>query len=161
MNKIEILKDGVYKNNPVFVQLLGLCPTLAVTNSLINGLAMGLATMFVLICSNLLISLLRRFILKEIRIASYIVIIATFVTIVDIFFKANFLTISKALGPFIPLIIVNCLILARAESFASSNNIFNSLLDAISMGTGFCLSLLSISFIRELLGQGTIFIIIF
>ncbi|MFC1752019.1 electron transport complex subunit RsxE [Thermoproteota archaeon] len=152
----EVLK-GIWKDNPVLIQLLGMCPVLAVTNSLVNGLAMGLATAFVLICSNLMISLLRRLIPKQVRIAAYIVVIATFVTMADIFLKANFMEISKALGPFIPLIVVNCIILGRAEAFASKNGLFRSLLDALGMGAGFIMALLIISGIRELLGSGTLF----
>jgi electron transport complex protein RnfE len=152
---VETLK-GLWKENPIFVQLLGICSTLAITNKLVNGIAMGLATTFVLVCSNFMISVLRSYIPKEIRIPSYIVVIATFVTMADIYLKANFLDISNALGPFIPLIVVNCIILGRAESFASKNNPILSLCDGLGMGLGFCLVLITISSIREILGSGTI-----
>jgi len=155
-NLFEVSK-GVWKENPVLIQLLGLCPVLAVTSSLRDGLAMGLATTFVLLCSNTMISLLRNFIPKQVRIAAYIVVIATFVTMADIFLKANFMEISKALGPFVPLIVVNCLILGRAEAFASKNGLFRSILDALGMGGGFIMALLIISFAREILGSGTVF----
>jgi electron transport complex protein RnfE len=135
---------------------LGLCPTLAVTISVENGLAMGLAASFVLICSSTLISLLRNLIPKQVRIASFIVIIATFVTIADRYLAAFYPEISKNLGPFIPLIIVNCIILGRQEAFASKNGVGRSILDALGMGLGFTLVLLILSTIRELLGSGTI-----
>ena len=151
----ELLK-GLWKENPILVQLLGICPTLAVTGSVQNGIAMGLATLFVLVCSNIMISLVRHIIPAQVRIACYIVIIATFVTVVDIFIKANFMEISKALGPFIPLIVVNCIILGRAESFACKNNWYRSMLDGLGMGSGFTIGLLAISSIREVLGSGTI-----
>jgi Na+-translocating ferredoxin:NAD+ oxidoreductase subunit E len=154
-NMSELVK-GIWKDNPVFVQLLGLCPTLAVTNAVSNGIAMGLATTFVLVSSNIMISLLRNIIPKQVRIAAYIVVIATFVTMADIYLKANFMEVSKALGPFIPLIVVNCLILGRAEAFASKNNALKSLLDGIGMGIGFTISLVVISAIREVLGNGTL-----
>jgi Na+-translocating ferredoxin:NAD+ oxidoreductase subunit E len=153
--KIYEIVKGIWKDNPVLVQLLGLCPVLAVTGSVVNGIAMGLATTFVLISSNIMISLLRKVIPKEVRIAAYIVVIATFVTMADIFLKANFMEISKALGPFIPLIVVNCLILGRAEAFASKNNPFRALLDGIGMGIGFTFALILISSVREILGNGT------
>ena len=151
-----IVTDGLWKNNPVLIQLLGMCPVLAVTNSVENGIAMGLATTFVLVCSNIMISLLRHFIPKQVRIAAYIVIIATFVTMADIFLKAYFMEISKALGPFIPLIVVNCIILGRAEGFASKNNPFKALIDGVGMGMGFVIGLVAISAVRELLGNGTL-----
>jgi electron transport complex protein RnfE len=154
---IQEVTKGIFKENPVLIQLLGMCPVLAVTNSVVNGVAMGLATTFVLVCSNLMISLLRNLIPKQVRIAAYIVIIATFVTLADIFIKANFMEISKALGPFIPLIVVNCLILGRAEAFASKNNMFKSLLDAIGMGVGFFIALVIISSVREIIGNGSWF----
>lgn len=150
----EFLK-GLWQENPILVQLLGTCPTLAVTGSVQNGIAMGLATLFVLVCSNIMISLVRNIIPAQVRIACYILIIATFVTVVDIFIKANFMEISKALGPFIPLIVVNCIILGRAEAFACKNNWFRSMLDGFGMGTGFTIGLLAISSIREILGNGT------
>lgn len=154
---IQEFVKGLWDENPVLVSLLGLCPTLAVTVSAINGLAMGLAATFVLVCSAFLVSLLRKVIPNQVRIAAYIVIIATFVTIADRFLAAFTPDISKALGPFIPLIIVNCMILGRMEAFASKNGIGKSLMDALGMGAGFTLTLLVLSSIRELLGSGTWF----
>ncbi|MDK2976670.1 MAG: H+/Na+-translocating ferredoxin:NAD+ oxidoreductase subunit [Candidatus Marinimicrobia bacterium] len=157
--KVSLLEDftkGIWKENPILIALLGLCPTLAVTISVENGLAMGLAASFVLICSSTLISLLRNLIPKQVRIASFIVIIATFVTIADRYLAAFYPEISKNLGPFIPLIIVNCIILGRQEAFASKNGVGRSILDALGMGLGFTLVLLILSTIRELLGSGTI-----
>ncbi|MCD6235059.1 MAG: electron transport complex subunit RsxE [Candidatus Neomarinimicrobiota bacterium] len=153
---IEDFTKGIWKENPILIALLGLCPTLAVTISVENGLAMGLAASFVLICSSTLISLLRNMIPKQVRIASFIVIIATFVTIADRYLAAFYPEISKNLGPFIPLIIVNCMILGRQEAFASKNGVGRSILDALGMGIGFTLVLLILSAIRELLGSGTI-----
>lgn len=152
----EYLK-GVWKNNPILVQLLGLCPTLAVTVTAINGLAMGLAATFVLVMSSLLISSIRKVIPSQVRIASFIVIIATFVTIVDLVMKAKFPALSKALGPFIPLIVVNCVILGRQEAFASKNNPGRAFLDALGMGSGFTMALLILGSIREIIGSRTIF----
>lgn len=152
----EYLK-GVWKNNPILVQLLGLCPTLAVTVSAINGLAMGLAATFVLVMSSLLISSIRKIIPAQVRIASFIVIIATFVTIVDLVMKAKFPALSKALGPFIPLIVVNCVILGRQEAFASKNNPGRAFLDALGMGSGFTLSLVVLGTIREIIGSRSFF----
>lgn len=154
---IQEFVKGLWDENPVLVSLLGLCPTLAVTVSAVNGLAMGLAATFVLVCSAFLVSLLRKAIPNQVRIAAYIVIIATFVTIADRFLAAFAPDISKALGPFIPLIIVNCMILGRMEAFASKNGIGKSLMDALGMGAGFTLTLLVLSSIRELLGSGTWF----
>ena len=145
---------GLWDENPVFRQLLGMCPTLAVTTSLINGFSMGVATSFVMICSSVIISIVRKLIPKEVRIASYILIIATFVTMVDLFLKGNFPDISKALGPFIPLIVVNCLILGRAEGYASKHNPIFSFVDALGMGIGFTISLSLLGGIREILGSG-------
>lgn len=152
----EYLK-GIWENNPILIQLLGLCPTLAVTVSAINGLAMGLAATFVLVMSSLLISSIRKIIPGQVRIASFIVIIATFVTIVDLVMKAKFPDLSKALGPFIPLIVVNCVILGRQEAFASKNNPGRALLDALGMGSGFTLALIVLGSIREIIGSRTIF----
>ncbi len=152
----EFIK-GIWKNNPILVQLLGLCPTLAVTVSAINGLAMGLAASFVLVMSSLLISSIRKIIPNQVRIASFIVIIATFVTIVDLVMKAKFPDLSKALGPFIPLIVVNCVILGRQEAFASKNNPIRALADALGMGSGFTLALVILGSIREIIGSRTIF----
>lgn len=147
---------GLGSENPIFRQMLGMCPTLAVTNAVINGIAMGLATAFVLIFSSLVISSIKRFIPNQVRIASYIVIIASFVTIADRFLAGFFPAISKALGPFVPLIVVNCIILGRAEAFASKNTVGRSLIDAVGMSLGFILALLLLSSIRELLGSGTL-----
>jgi len=146
---------GLWAENPVFRQLLGMCPTLAVTNAVINGIAMGLATSFVLILSSLVVASIKKLIPNQVRIASYIVIIATFVTIADRFMAAFFPPISKALGPYVPLIVVNCIILGRQEAFASKNSVGRSLVDAMGMSTGFILALLLLSSIRELLGAGT------
>jgi len=152
----EFLK-GLWDDNPVLRMLLGLCPTLAVTNSAINGLAMGLATTFVLISSSILISLLRKVIPHQVRIAGYIVIIATFVTVADKFLAAYLPEISKALGPYVPLIVVNCLILGRQEAFSSKNGVGRSIIDALGMGLGFIFVLVVLGGIREVLGSATLF----
>lgn len=152
----EFIK-GLWRDNPVFVQVLGMCPVLAVSNTAENALAMGLATAFVLLMSNLLVSSLRNFIPKQVRIASYILIIATFVTITDYAIQAISVELHKSLGAFISLIVVNCLILSRAESFASKNNIGRSMLDAQGMGVGFIFALFCLGAVREVLGNGTIF----
>jgi len=149
--------NGLWQQNPVFVQVLGMCPTLAVTNSAINALVMGLATMSVLLMSNILVSSLRYFIPRQVRIATYILIIATFVTAIDYVIQAVSLEIHNALGAFISLIVVNCLILGRAEAFASRNTVNKSIQDALGMGLGFTLALLLLGIIRELLGQGSLF----
>lgn len=146
---------GLWDENPVFRQLLGLCPTLAVTNAVINGLAMGMATAFVLIFSSLVVSSIKKFIPSQVRIASYVVIIATFVTVADRFLAAFFPPISKSLGPYVPLIVVNCIILGRQEAFSSKNTVGRSLIDALGMSSGFVLALLILSAIREILGMGT------
>ncbi len=156
MNTKELIKKGLWTNHPIFRQLLGMCPTLAVTTSGINGLSMGLAVLFVLFFSSFVVSALKKMVPPQVRIAVYTVIIATFVTIVDIFFKAFFPAISKALGPYIPLIIVNCIILGRCEVFASRNTVRSSLIDALAMGGGFTWGLFILGSIRELLGAGTI-----
>ena len=152
----EFLK-GLWQENPIFRQLLGLCPTLAVTNAMINGLAMGLATAFVLIFSSLVVSSIKKLIPSQVRIATYIVIIATFVTMADRFLAAFFPPISKSLGPYVPLIVVNCIILARQEAFSSKNTVGRSLIDAFGMSLGFIMALLILSAIREILGFGTFF----
>jgi len=152
----EFIK-GLWKENPVFVQLLGMCPVLAVSNTARNALAMGLATMFVLLMSNIVISLLRRFIPKQVRIATYILVIATFVTVTDYTIQAISLELHKALGAFIALIVVNCLILGRAEAFASKNTLGRSILDGLGMGVGFTFSLLCLGAVREIFGSGTLF----
>ncbi|WP_026475933.1 electron transport complex subunit RsxE [Alkaliphilus transvaalensis] len=153
----RIFSRGVIFDNPVFVQLLGMCPTLAVTNSAENALGMGLATTSVLIGSNLVISLVKKLIPSKIRIPSYIVIIATFVTIIGMLMKAFLPDLDRALGIFIPLIVVNCLILARAESFASKQSGLPSIIDGIGMGVGFTVALVILGSVRELFGAGTIF----
>lgn len=146
---------GLWEINPIFKQILGTCPTLAVTVSVMNGIAMALATTFVLVFSSLFISLVRKLIPNQVRIAAYIVIIASFVTITDLVMKAQFPELSKSLGPFIPLIVVNCIILGRAEAFASKNTPFRSILDALGNGTGFLIALILMSGIREILGSRT------
>lgn len=150
------LKNGIIDQNPTFVQVLGMCPTLATTTSLINAIGMGLATTAVLMFSNLFISLLRKFIPKQVRIASYIVIISGFVTAVEMLMKAFLPELNKSLGVFISLIVVNCIILARAEAFASKNKPLPSLIDGISIGLGFTGALAILGFIRELLGSGSV-----
>ncbi len=152
----EFIK-GLWRENPVFVQVLGMCPVLAVSNTAENALAMGLATAFVLLMSNSLVSLLRNFIPKQVRIACYILIIATFVTITDYTIQAISVELHKSLGAFISLIVVNCLILSRAEAFASKNAIGRSILDALGMGVGFVLALFCLGAVREVLGNGSIF----
>ena len=147
---------GIWTENAVLVSLLGLCPALAVTNSAMNGLAMGLATTFVLLSSSLMISLLRNLIPHQVRIAGYIVIIATFVTVADRFLAAFYPEISSALGPYVPLIVVNCLILGRQEAFSSKNTVGRSLIDGAGMGAGFIMVLFVLGSIRELLGAGSI-----
>jgi len=156
-NILEIFKEGIITNNPTFVQLLGMCPTLATTTSVINAIGMGAAVTAVLAFSNLFISLLRKFIPKQVRIASYIVIISGFVTAVELLIKAYFPSIDAALGLFIPLIVVNCIILARAEAFASKNGPVASFCDGIATGIGFMLALICIASVRELLGTGMLF----
>jgi electron transport complex protein RnfE len=152
----EFIK-GLWKENPVFVQVLGMCPVLAVSNTAVNALAMGMATAFVLLMSNVLVSLLRNFIPKEVRIASYILIIATFVTITDYAIQAISVDLHKSLGAFISLIVVNCLILSRAEAFASKNTVSKSVMDALGMGLGFIIALFSLGAVREILGNGAFF----
>ena len=147
---------GLWKENPIFVQVLAMCPTLAVTTKALFGLSMGMATTFVLVCSSLVVSSIRKLVPPQVRIATFTVIIATFVTCADFFLKANFYTISKALGPYVPLIVVNCIILGRQEAFASKEGIFRSLLDALGMGLGFSGVLVILGSIREFFGFGTI-----
>jgi Na+-translocating ferredoxin:NAD+ oxidoreductase subunit E len=151
----ELIK-GIWKENPLFVIVLGTCPTLAVSTSVENGIGMGIAATFVLVCSNIVVSAVRKLVPDSVRIAVYIVIIASFVTIVDLVMSAYFRTLYNALGIFIPLIVVNCIILGRAEAFASKNSIFMSIADGIGMGGGFTLALLMIGSVRELLGNGSI-----
>lgn len=150
------LTRGVWRENPVLIQILGLCPALAVTNTVTNSIAMGVATLFVLVGSSIFVSSLRRFIPNEVRITSYILIIATFVSVVDYALAALFPTVSKALGAFIALIVVNCIILGRQEAFAAKNTVWRSTLDAIGSGVGFIIALLIMGSIRELLGNGSL-----
>lgn len=152
----EFIK-GLWKENPVFVQVLGMCPTLAVTTKALFGFSMGMATLFVVVSSSVVVSLVRRFVPDQVRIPIFTVVIATFVTAADYFLKANFYQISKALGPYVPLIVVNCIILGRAEAFASKNSVIRSFFDALGMGIGFTSALIVLGSIRELLGAGTIF----
>jgi len=157
MNQLNNFSKGFIKENPVFVLLLGMCPTLGVTSSAINGLGMGLATTFVLLMSNIVVSLVKSGIPDKVRIPAFIVIIATFVTIVELTMQAYLPSLFKSLGLFIPLIVVNCLVLGRAEAFASKNNLFSSMIDGLGMGLGFTFALVLLGGIREILGSGKIF----
>ncbi len=157
MSIIKEFTKGIYRENPVFRLVLGLCPTLAVTTSVENGIGMGIAATAVLVCSNFIISLARNLIPKKIRIPIYIIVIATFVTIVEMLMQAYYPALFKSLGIFVPLIVVNFIILGRAEAFASRNNVFVSVVDGIGMGVGFTLSLIIISGIREILGNGSFY----
>lgn len=157
MADIKNLTRGIIKENPTFVLLLGMCPTLGVTTSGINGLGMGLATMFVLILSNCFISMLKNVIPDKVRIPAYIVIIASFVTIVQLLMEAYVPSLYETLGLYIPLIVVNCIILGRAESFANKNGVVDSIFDGIGMGLGFTLGLTILGLVREILGSGTFF----
>ena len=153
----KIFKNGIIDENPTFVQVIGMCPTLAVTSSAVNGIGMGLSTAVVLACSNLAISLLRKIVPDKIRIPCFVVVIATFVTIVQMLLKAYVPALDKALGLYIPLIVVNCLILARAESFACKNKPLPSLVDGFAMGLGFTIALTILGAVREILGAGSVF----
>jgi len=153
---IEILKNGIIKSNPVLILLLGLCPTLAVSTSIDNAFGMTAAVLFVLISSNIIVSLIRNFIPQRVRIPVFIVIIATLVTIVDLTMQAFLPNLSESLGIFIPLIVVNCIILGRAEAFASKNKVPNAILDAVGMGIGFGIAITIISFFRQILGTGNL-----
>ena len=157
MSKLSIITKGIVKENPTFVLLLGMCPTLATTTSAINGLSMGLATMAVLIFSNITISAIARFIPDKVRIPSYIVVIATFVTLLQLLMQAYVPDIYETLGLFIPLIVVNCIILGRAEAFANKNGVVDSALDGIGIGLGFTLALTLLGLVREVLGSGSLF----
>ena len=157
MQYIKILTNGIVKENPTFVLLLGMCPTLAATTSAINGLSMGLATMFVLICSNIVISLIKNLTPDKVRIPVFVVVIASFVTILQMCLKAYLPEINKSLGLFIPLIVVNCIILGRAEAFACKNGPVASLFDGVGIGLGFTLGLTLLGMVRELLGAGSLF----
>ena len=154
---IRILINGIIKDNPVFVLLLGMCPALATTSSAINGMSMGLATMFVLICSNVVISLLKNLIPDLVRIPAFIVVIATFVTIIEMIMNAYVPALADSLGIFLPLIVVNCIVLGRAESFASRNNVVSSVFDGVGMGLGFTFALTVLGAARELMGTGKVF----
>ncbi len=156
-NKISVLTNGIIKENPVLRLVLGTCPTLAVTTAAFNGLGMGVAATFVLVCSNMVISALRKIIPDKVRLPAYITVIATFVTIVQMLVKAYAQDLYSALGVFLPLIVVNCIILGRAEMFASKNNVLDSALDGLGMGIGFTFTLLLMSAIREILGAGSLF----
>lgn len=156
MSAMSVFKDGFWKNNAVFKQVLGMCPTLAVTTSAINGIAMGLASTAVLVCSNFVVSLVKNIVPAKVRIPAYIVIIASFVTVVDLVMNAYVHDIHKVLGLFIPLIVVNCVILGRAESFASKNSLFSSIFDGLGIGLGFTFALFILGSVREILGSGSI-----
>ncbi len=156
-NALKTLTNGILKENPTFALVLGMCPTLATTTSAINGMSMGLATLFVLVCSNVVISLLKNLIPDKVRIPAFIVVIATFVTMVQLVMQAYLPGIYEVLGLFIPLIVVNCIVLGRAEAFAAKNSVGLSAMDGLGMGLGFTLSLTVLGAIRELLGSGAIF----
>ncbi len=157
MSYLKTFTNGILKENPIFVLLLGMCPTLGTTTSAINGLGMGLATTFVLICSNVVISLIKNLVPDKVRIPAFIVVIATFVTIVQMLMEAYLPALFDSLGLFIPLIVVNCVVLGRAEAFAAKNNVFKSLLDGAGMGLGFAFALTLLGAVRELLGSGMLF----
>lgn len=156
MNKLEIFKNGITKENPILVQQVGMCATLAVTTSLLNGIGMGIAVIAVLTGSNIVISLLRKFIPDEVRIPAFVIVIAAFTTIIDLLMHAYTFELYQALGVFIPLIVVNCIILARAEAFASKNSLSDSIIDGLGMGVGYLVAMVLLSTVREILGNGTI-----
>lgn len=157
MNKTRLILDGVFRNNPTFVLVLGMCPTLGTTTSAVNGMGMGLATMAVLVMSNIVISLIKGVIPDKVRIPAFIVVIASFVTVIQMLMQAFVPALYAALGVFIPLIVVNCIILGRAEAFASKNGAFDSALDGLGIGLGFTLALTVIGAVREILGSGALF----
>lgn len=157
MSKLQLITKGILKENPTFVLILGMCPTLGVTSTAINGMGMGVATMAVLIMSNIVISLIKNLIPDKVRIPAFIVVIASFVTIIEMLMKAYVPALYASLGVFIPLIVVNCIILGRAEAFASKNGVWDSALDGVGIGLGFTLSLTVIGSVREILGTGAIF----
>ena len=157
MGKLQLISKGIIKENPTFVLLLGMCPTLATTTSAVNGMSMGLATMFVLILSNMVISAIAAYIPDKVRIPSYIVVIATFVTLLQFVMQAYVPDIYETLGLFIPLIVVNCIVLGRAEAFANKNSVVDSALDGIGIGLGFTTSLTLLGVVREVLGSGSVF----
>ena len=156
-SNLKVFLNGILKENPIFVLVLGMCPTLATTSSAINGMSMGLATAFVLLSSNVVISLLKSFIPDKVRIPASVVVIATFVTVVEMVMQAFVPALFESLGIFIPLIVVNCIVLGRAEAFASKNNVFKSALDGLGMGLGFTFALTLLGVVRELLGTGNVF----
>lgn len=157
MSKLSLVTKGFVKDNPTFALMLGMCPTLATTTSAVNGMSMGLATAFVLILSNMAISAIARFVPDKVRIPSYIVVIATFVTVLQLLMQAYVPAVYDTLGLFIPLIVVNCIVLGRAEAFANKNSVLDSALDGLGIGLGFTLSLTVIGIVREMLGAGSIF----
>lgn len=157
MNKWSLILKGIVKDNPIFVLVLGMCPTLATTSSAMNGLEMGIATMFVLILSNMVISLIAPMVPDKVRIPVYIVVIATFVTVLQLLMQAFVPDVYETLGLFIPLIVVNCVVLGRAEAFANKNSVLDSALDGIGIGLGFTASLTVIGIVREILGNGSVF----
>ncbi|WP_204524795.1 RnfABCDGE type electron transport complex subunit E [Confluentibacter citreus] len=161
MNQKQNFLKGIIKENPIFVMLLGMCPTLGVTSSAFNGLGMGVATLFVLLMSNIVVSLVKNLIPAKVRIPAFIIIIASFVTIVEMILEAFVPLLYEQLGIFIPLIVVNCIILGRAEAFASKNNVLSSIFDALGMGIGFVLALTILGSVREILGSGSLFGLIF
>lgn len=156
-SSLKVLLNGLFKENPTFVLILGMCPTLATTSSAKNGLSMGLATTFVLLGSNVVISLLKNIIPDNVRIPAYVVVIATFVTVVEMSMQAYVPALYESLGLFIPLIVVNCIVLGRAEAFAAKNNVFRSALDGLGMGLGFSMALTMLGTVREILGTGKVF----
>lgn len=155
MRNLKLISNGIFRENPTFRLVLGMCPTLAVTTTVVSGLGMGIATLFVLLGSNAVTSILRNFIPQKVRIPAYIVVVATFVTIVGLIMQAYFPSVYQMLGIFIPLIVVNCIVLARIEVFSSKNPVAASIMDAFGMGIGFSLALLLLASIREVLGSGT------
>ncbi len=157
MNKLRIILNGIVKENPTFVLLLGMCPTLGTTGSATTGMSMGLATMGVLICSNAVVSMLKSFIPDKVRIPAFIVVIASFVTILEMVMKAYFPALNESLGIFIPLIVVNCILLGRAEAYASKSSVINSALDGVGIGLGFTAALTLLGAVRELFGTGRVF----
>lgn len=157
MSKLSIFTNGLLKENPTLVLLLGMCPTLGTTSSSFNGMGMGLATTFVLLCSNMVISAIKNLIPDKVRIPAFIVVIATFTTVIQLLVQAYLPALYASLGIFLPLIVVNCIVLGRAEAFASQNGVFSSALDGLGMGLGFTISLTILGSIREFLGKGSIF----
>ncbi|MDR2939114.1 MAG: electron transport complex subunit E [Clostridiales bacterium] len=157
MSFTKIIKNGMLDENPTFAQVIGMCPTLAVTTSATNGIGMGLSTTVVLIGSNVVISLIKKIVPDKVRIPAYVIVIASFVTIIEFLLKAFMPDLNKALGVFIPLIVVNCIILARAESYANKNTVIDSLFDGLGMGLGFTCALVAMGVIREILGNGSVF----